>query len=362
MRSDYVSGILSLAAASLLAASAQAIEMPWHIGSAKGEKQAPAAINTAEIKSGPHVIVVAVIDSGILPSHPSLEGQLLNGYDMLSPPNNLRGSRSDNFNPDQRDASCGTRLVSEQFRTHGTEIASLIAGNGKNDVWGVNPKAKVLPIRAFGACGTSRTDLLDAIAWAAGFHVDGVPDNTTPARVINMSFAGGGAACGDDMQKLINLIVERKIFVVAAAGNNFRKPLTEPANCKGVISVGALDAENRIEVYSALDSRTSVYAPGGGKKLSAEGAWSVNKLKVATFDLDVLGKERAASGFRGIGTSYAAPVVSGFIALWLSYYPEKGVPDFFRELDDFTRQVEPIIECKTCQPKGLGVNSGKLLQ
>ena len=72
------------------------------------------------------------------------------------------------------------------------------------------------------------------------------------------------------------------MFVVAAAGNNFHKPLPEPANCKGVISVGALDAENRIEVYSALDSRTTLYAPGGGKRLSASADWSVNKLKVAS--------------------------------------------------------------------------------
>lgn len=214
---------------------------------------------------------------------------------MLSAPNNLRGDRSTDFRPDERDSRCGQRLVSGAFRTHGTEVASLIAGNGADGVLGVNPSAKILPIRLFGACNMARTDMLDAIAWAAGLPVAGVPDNPYPARIINMSLAGGLSVCGSDLQQVINRVIEKKVFVVAAAGNNFHKPLPEPANCKGVISVGALDAENKIEVYSALDTRTSVYAPGGGKRLSSNADWSINKLKVATYDLDFMGNERASA-------------------------------------------------------------------
>jgi serine protease len=47
---------------------------------------APAAINTAGTKPGPHEVVVAVIDGGVLPNHPSLSGRLLPGYDMMSAP------------------------------------------------------------------------------------------------------------------------------------------------------------------------------------------------------------------------------------------------------------------------------------
>jgi serine protease len=338
------------------AALALAQDKPWHLGALSDA--APSAIQSLNIKPGPYRVVVAVIDSGVLAAHPSLSGQLLPGYDMLSAPNNLRGDRSTNFSPDERDARCGQRLVSGAFRTHGTEVASLIAGNGVDGVYGVNPTAKILPIRLFGACNMTRADMLDAISWAAGLPVAGVPPNPNPARIINMSIAGGLAVCGADLQQVINRVIEKKIFVVAAAGNNFHKPLPEPANCKGVISVGALDAENKIEVYSALDSRTTLYAPGGGKRLNGGSNWAVNKLKVATFDLDFLGQERASAPFRGVGTSYAAPVVAGFISLWLSHFPDKQTSDFANELPRFLRTVTPIDKCPECSPKGVTAAGG----
>ncbi len=214
-------------------------------------------------------------------------------------------------------------MISNKFRSHGTEVASLIAGNGAQGVWGVNPGAKIVPVRLFGACATSRQDLLDAIAWAAGFPVKDVPENLHPARVINLSLAGGFSTCGDDLQRLIERVRGKNIFVVAAAGNHFQKSLQEPANCKGVVSVGALDAQNHIAPYSALDPRTVVYAPGGGPSLSDSAKWSVNKLKVASYEPNFIGQERPSSDYRGVGTSYAAPIVAGFISLWLSHHPEK---------------------------------------
>jgi serine protease len=335
-----------------------ASDLPWHLGSNLANSAAPAAINTHKIKPGGNRIVIAVIDSGIIASHPSLSGQILPGYDMLSPPNNLRGGRSANFAPDERDSRCGQRLVSGAFRTHGTEVASLIAGNGADGVYGVNPSAKILPIRLFGACNMSRSDLLDAIAWASGFSVAGVPDNPYPANIINMSIAGGLPVCGVDLQNLINRVVEKKIFVVSAAGNNFHKPLPEPANCKGVVSVGALDAENNIEVYSALDPRTIIYAPGGGKRLASDAPWAINKLMVATYDLDFFGKEQSIAVERAVGTSFAAPIVSGFISLWLSHNPTKQPADLFLELPKFIRQVPAIEKCAECVPKGLTASTG----
>jgi serine protease len=296
---------------------------------------------------------VAVIDSGVMAGHPSLAGQLLPGYDMVSGPQNLRNKRSTNYSPDERGAKCGSRLMSNSFRTHGTEVASLVAGNGVDGVFGVNPEAKILPIRVFGACAMSRKDLIEAISWAAGYPIAGLPRNPYPAKIINLSMAGGFAECGADLQALIDRLVQDQKFIVAAAGNNFHKPLHEPANCTGVISVGALNAENRIEIYSALDPRTFVYAPGGGASLSVNAKWAVNKLKVATFELDFFGDERPTTRFSGVGTSYSAPVVAGFISLWLSYYPDKTFADFLREKPKFVRQVEPIEQCAECTPLGL---------
>lgn len=81
--------LLSLYAAGfgLLWASAalHAQDLPWHLGALNSTMaSAPAAINTAGTKPGPHDVVVAVIDGGVLPNHPSLSGRLLPGVDMLS--------------------------------------------------------------------------------------------------------------------------------------------------------------------------------------------------------------------------------------------------------------------------------------
>ncbi len=329
-------------------------DLPWHLGSINSATPAaPAAINTAGTKPGPHEVVVAVIDSGVLPNHPSLSGSLLPGYDMVSAPNNLKGGRSADFAPDARDAKCGKSITSNTYRTHGTEVASLIAGNGLDGVMGVNPSAKILPIRLFGSCRISRSDLLDSIAWAAGITVVGVPKNPNPAHVINLSFSGGKAVCDDDLQQLLERIAKKKIFVVAAVGNTFGKRLTEPTNCRGVISVGAIDAENNIEKYSALDPRTTIYAPGGGKRISGDAPWRINKLKVATFDVDFKGDESPVSLSSGVGTSYASSLVAGFLSLLLSHKPDMTPADFEEQLPKYSRSVNQSSLCPDCSPRGL---------
>jgi serine protease len=329
-------------------------DLPWHLGALNASAaSAPASLNTAGVKPGPYPVVVAVIDSGVLAQHPSLSGRLLPGYDMLSAPQNMRGGRSADFAPDMRDARCGERVGVGPFRTHGTEVASLIAGNGYEGVVGVNPSAHIVPVRLFGSCQVGRADLRDALSWAAGLPVPGVPVNPHPARVINLSFSGGKPVCGADLQQVLDRIAQKNIFVVAAVGNTFGKTLAEPANCEGVISVGAIDSENNIANYSALDVRTVIYAPGGGQRLPGDAPWDVNKLKVGTYDLDFKGDETPAASLRGVGTSYAAPLVSGFVSLLLSHRPTMTPSDFFQQLPEFSRPVKPSAVCPACDPRGL---------
>jgi serine protease len=329
-------------------------ELPWHLGvSSKSEQVASSAINTTHLKPGANEIVIALIDSGVIANHPSLDGRLLPGYDMTSSPGNPRGGRSFDYSPDPRDTKCEQNTNSTQFRTHGTEIASLIVGNGENGVFGVNPSAKLLPIRVQGSCRISRSDVLDAIAWSVGLPVPDAPTNPNPARLINLSFSGGRFTCGQDLQNLLDLLLERNVFVVAAAGNTFGKKLTEPANCRGVISVGAVDAENNIQDYSALDPRTTIYAPGGGNRIDGFQPWSVNKLKVATFELSFIGDEVPTVAFGGVGTSYAAPLVSGFISLLLSHNSELTPSEFITQLPTFSRPVNTSEKCADCKPRSL---------
>lgn len=335
--------------------SASAATLPWHIGSGTKTEDAPSAILSYAIQPGPHKVVVAVIDSGVLP-HPNLESALLPGMDMVSASSNLRGARSGNYAPDEREARCGAKIVSGTFRTHGTEVSSVIAGDGQGGMFGVNPQAKVVPIRIFGACGMLVQDLIDAINWSVGTPVNGLDPNPNPAKIVNISISGGAFTCSAALQRTINNAIAKKVFIVAAAGNNFQKPLAEPANCDGVISVGAVSADNRIEKYSALDPRTTLYAPGGGARIETSAVWSVNKIRVASYEVGVLGKEQAAVLDKAVGTSFAAPVVAGLLSLWLSYHPQKTPADWQTELPVFLRDVEPIQKCAECVPRGLTAN------
>jgi serine protease len=322
---------------------------------------APASIRSAPVKPGSTTVVVAVIDSGVIKEHPALKGVLLPGYDMVANPRNLRGGRSGDFSPDGQDANCGRNVTSSSFRTHGTEVASIVAGNGHENMWGVNPKAKILPIRVFGACGMAPEDMVDAILWAAGLPVAGVPNNPNPAKVINISISGGTASCRPSLQNAIDTVITRGVFVVVAAGNNFNRPLAEPANCQGVISVGALSAENQIEKYSALDPRTTIYTVGGGPALRNNEPWSENKLRVATLGKDLLSGDKLVVEDKGVGTSFASPVISGFLSLLISHRPTMLPTDWSTYAQQFVRQVTPLPKCANCQPLGLVIQNASMM-
>jgi len=305
-------------------------------------------------------VVVAVVDSGVLTDHPSLQGKLLAGMDMVSGPYSQRGGRSANVAPDERNARCEGRDPVAQYRTHGTEVASVIVGNGNGGAWGVAPQAKVVPVRVMSACGMSRQDLLDALAWSAGMQVAGLPVNPNPARIINVSLAGGGSHCGQDLQRMVNLLNDKGVFVVAAAGNTFGQRLKEPANCAGVISVGATNHKNEVAHYSALDERTTIYAQGGGTQRDAKGLGQLSGLRVASFDLSNVGREQPSVHDKGVGTSFATPLVSGFIAQWLAKKPNLTHRTFEEQMNSFTEPVPPAAACSDCKPRRLAVQQTTL--
>jgi hypothetical protein len=58
---------------------------------------------------------------------------------------------------------------------------------------------------------------------------------------------------------------------------------------------------------------------------------------------------------RGVGTSYAAPLVSGFLSLLLSQRSDMTPAEFMNELPKFTRAVNPTDKCPDCTPKGLAM-------
>ena len=132
-------------------------------------------------------VVVGVIDTGLRFNHPDLVGQSVPGYDMISNPAVAR----DGTGRDADASDPGDPCQGEPSSWHGTHVAGTIAALADNGVgvFGGAPGVKIEPIRAIGMCGGYETDVADAIVWAAGGSVAGVPANPHPARVLNLSLS-----------------------------------------------------------------------------------------------------------------------------------------------------------------------------
>ncbi|WP_433925518.1 S8 family peptidase [Stenotrophomonas nematodicola] len=257
-------------------------------------------------------VVVAVIDTGIT-SHPDLNANILPGYDFISDAAMARdgGGRDNNAN-DEGDwygaNECGSGIPASNSSWHGTHVAGTIAAvtNNSTGVAGTAFNAKVVPVRVLGKCGGYTSDIADAIVWASGGTVSGVPANANPAEVINMSLGGGGS-CSTTYQNAINGAVSRGTTVVVAAGNsNTNVSSSVPANCANVIAVAAT---------TSAGARASFSNYGAGIDISAPGQAILSTLNSGT---TVPG---AASYASYNGTSMAAPHVAGVVALVQSVAP-----------------------------------------
>jgi serine protease len=261
-------------------------------------------------------VVVAVLDTGIT-THPDLAGQTVAGYDFIADvlrANDGNGRDADPSDPGDwitaaENASgyftgCGVSNSS----WHGTHVSGTIAALRNNTIGiaGIAPSAKVQPVRVIGKCGGYVSDVADAIVWASGGAVSGVPANATPARVINMSLGGSGS-CDTPFQAAINGAVSRGAVVVVSAGNdNADASGYSPANCAGVITVAATDRNGIRASFSNYGSVVEIAAPG------------VSLWSTLNDGATVPGNPIFAPYS---GTSMAAPHVAGVAALMLAANP-----------------------------------------
>ena len=259
---------------------------------------------------------VAVVDSGVYP-HPDLAGRIVATIDFTSP------------NPTVSTTSTGDP------GGHGTHVAGLVAGDGTlsgGAYTGVAPRANIVNVRVIDANGSSDVStILRGLQWVLANR------NTYNIKVVNLSL--GTTPTGSYKSDLLATAAEVLNFsgvtVVVSAGNTgpFAGTVTTPGSDPYVITVGALDdngtsvgLDDLMAVFSsrgrtAFDnlSKPDVVAPGR-KMISLRSPGSA---------LDTLFPDRqvTAAGaltpnyYRLSGTSMAAPIVAGIVALMVERNP-----------------------------------------
>ncbi|MFE6666948.1 S8 family serine peptidase [Streptomyces sp. NPDC057697] len=214
------------AAPSALAADVQSKQ--WYLNAMQAEEMWKVATGEG--------IKVAVIDSGVNPSTPSLKGQVLKGFDATG----VAGDAHDDY------------------RGHGTTVAELIAGTGKGGgLKGLAPGAKVIPMRITdtelqNTHSVNAHDTEDAIRAAAD----------SDARIISMSFSSEFPS--REEREAVKYAESKGKLLFAAVGNDAKQGNKEqyPAAYPQVVGVSSADREGKVAEYSQHGSIVDIAAPG----------------------------------------------------------------------------------------------------
>jgi len=225
-------------------------------------------------------VKVAIIDTGIDATHPDLQDAVALGLDVSS------------------DETYAEQNPIQDFGFHGTMVASLLAGRGhdKNSgVIGVAPEAEIISIAMRFDIENPSTD--EQIAKGIRNAVD------AGAKVINLSLTRNSRDWPALWDEAFQYAFDNDVVVVAAAGNRAggTEQVGAPATIPGVLVVAGVDKNAQASNQASTEGLTiGVSAPATDLVSAYPGAdykiWS--------------------------GTSGAAPIVSGLVALVRAQYPE----------------------------------------
>ena len=238
-------------------------------------------------------VLVAVIDSGVEISHPSLSSKI---YVNTAELNGARGVDDDENGlvDDVRgwDFSLNS-AVNHDTSGHGTHVAGVIAGAHSGPMKGVAPDAKILPIDFMDGGSGYTSDAIKSINYA----------KLMKAHVINASW--GSDLCSRILEDTILSLVDENILFVAAAGNNgndiSRYPEFPAAfRSSAQITVGAITQLGFMPSFSNYGQLVDVMAPGD----------------------EILSSYTGGDYAYLSGTSMAAPFVSGLAALIVGKKPD----------------------------------------
>ncbi|MCG3139062.1 MAG: hypothetical protein HJJLKODD_02940 [Phycisphaerae bacterium] len=287
--------------------------------------------DTWDITTGDPDIVVAVVDTGVLMSHPDMQGRISEGYDFISDVDTANDG--DGIDPDADDPGDS---LSGSSSFHGTHTAGTIGAATDNGVGvaGVTWDCGIMPVRGLGVNGGSISDIVEGMLWAGGLDNVSGTTPTLPARVMNLSLGGAAGEAESAIERAaIQDLVAAGVIVVAASGNEGSSLPAPPASYPEVISVGAVDADLSLAIYSNYGSTLDVVAPGGRVSLD-ENHDGLSDGVYSTVGDDSSGSIEPDYAFFE-GTSMACPHVAGVVALILSVNPDL-TPDEVRTVLEST--------------------------
>jgi serine protease len=292
-----------------------------------------------DLTTGSDDVIVAAIDTGIVTSHPDLQGRVVDGYDFIADLATANDGDGRDADPNDPGDSFGGPGLSS---FHGTHVAGTIAATTDNGVGvaGVTFHTRLMPIRAIGVGGGSDFDIAESIRYAAGLANISGRTPAEPADIINMSFSGGaGAGASEVIRVAIRDAANAGLVLVAAAGNEGNELRSYPAAFDEVIAVGAVNLSQLRAAYSNFGSWLSVMAPGGniGTDFNGDG-WADGVLSTGASDAG--GNLQYQYRFEN-GTSMAAPHVSGLTALILAADPHLTAQEVRDILESTARDLGP---------------------
>ncbi len=212
---------------------------------------------------------VAVVDTGIDSRHPDL--RVYGGVSYVPGISSWRDDHS-----------------------HGTHCAGIIGAllNGRGIV-GVAPHARLYAVKVLDRSGRGKLSwILNGLMWCYRYGM----------HVVNLSLGSNVPAhdspCLGAYEHVGRILRRRGILCVAAAGNNYGKPVGNPARCLSYMAVSAIDCRYRFAPFSSMGPQVEICAPGVSILSTVPGGYG-----------------------RKSGTSMACPHVAGVAALVKARHP-----------------------------------------